>query len=376
MALILKQQIFELIERSKRILIVINQEISGDSLGSGLGLYLLFKKMEKEVLIASANHAPENLSFLPSIKELIRQLTKTRDLILSLDTSQKKVDQVRYETKGDTLDIFITPKEGTFEKKDTSFKPGPFKYDLIITLSSPDLEQLGRLYEENTELFFETPLLNIDHHSSNEHFGQINLIDLTASSTAEIVTALVDSLASDLVDEDISTCLLTGLIAETESFQKLNTTPRAFATAASLIAKGADQQKIIRFLYKTNYLPALKLWGRIMARLTYDQEYKLAWSLVPVEDFQKTGTKTADLSLALSQMASHSPDSRILLLLYQTQDKNIKGLVQVIKDVEIQEMANLLAGRISGQRIIFETASQNLQQAEKEILAKIKSSLK
>lgn len=339
-------------------------------------MYLFLKKLEKGVSLGLAETVPENLSFLPSINNATIGLPKTGELVVSLNTSQKKLDQLRYETRGDGLDIFIVPKQGSFEEKDISFRPGVSGYDLIIILGCPDLEYLGKLYEENTELFFNTPLINIDYHSSNENFGQVNLVEITASSTAEIMVNLIESLNNQLIDEEIATCLLTGIISQTDNFQKTNTRPRTFTTAASLIARGADHQKIIRFLYKTTSLAALKLWGRVMARLSHDPDYRLAWSLIPFEDFQKTGAKASDAFLALNKLTNYSPDSDIFFLLLETANRSVEGLAQTVGNIETQQIANLLGGKASGQRIIFKTANYNLRQAEKEILDKIKTALR
>ena len=91
------------------------------------------------------------------------------------------------------------------------------KYDLIITVDSPDLESLGKLFEENTDFFYNTPIINIDHSSDNENYGQINHVDLTASSTAELIFNMFEEYDMKMINEDIATCLLTGIFTATDS---------------------------------------------------------------------------------------------------------------------------------------------------------------
>ncbi|MDP2766655.1 MAG: hypothetical protein Q8O41_04270, partial [Candidatus Methanoperedens sp.] len=64
-----------------------------------------------------------------------------------------------------------------FTEDDISSRSSGFKYDLIIALDTADLESLGQIYDNDTEFFYKTPIINIDHHSENEEFGQINFIE-------------------------------------------------------------------------------------------------------------------------------------------------------------------------------------------------------
>ena len=92
----------------------------------------------------------------------------------------------------------------------------------------------------------------------------------------------------NLIDEDIATLLLTGIITDTGSFQNANTTPKSFAVAAQLISYGARQQEIIQHIYKTKQLSQLKLWGRILSKIQTDDSHKIVWSVVTQQDFRDT----------------------------------------------------------------------------------------
>ena len=74
---------------------------------------------------------------------------------------------------------------------------------------------------------------------------------MTAASTAEILVGIIEALGQNLLDDDVATCLLTGMIADTGSFQHPNTTPKALTVAAQMVGFGARQQEIIKHLFKT-----------------------------------------------------------------------------------------------------------------------------
>ena len=82
----------------------------------------------------------------------------------------------------------------------------------------------------------------------------------------KILFNLITDYSRDLVDEDIATCLLAGLIAKTKSFKTQNITPQSLAISSQLLAMGAKREEIVNKLYRSRSLNVLKLWGRVLAR--------------------------------------------------------------------------------------------------------------
>ena len=271
------QQFQELVKQSSAPLLLLPTYASGDTLASAFALALFLKKLGKNASVASdtIERDRESLAFLAAPDTFLPSISGARDFVLSFNTSHNKIGNVRTETTGNELRIYLTPERGAIDPRDFSFVPARFKFDLVFVIGSPDKEHLGKIYEDNPDIFYEVPIVNIDNHSQNELFGQVNMVELTASSVAEIVADLIDKSAPDLIDEPIAESLLAGIIAATDSFQKKNTTPKALQLASRLMDKGADQQKIVRALYKTQPLHLLKLWGRVMAGVKWDEEAKL-----------------------------------------------------------------------------------------------------
>jgi len=311
-----QEQFKKFLEQSKEILILIPENPSGDAVGSAWALYFFLEKRGALPTIAFSNNLNQKYSFLPRPERILNEITGARDFILQFDTTFNKIANVHTEEKDAKLNIHITPEKGTIDPRDFSFVLAKFKYDLIIVLDSSDLPKLGKIYEKNPDLFFEVPVINIDHRSNNENFGQINLVDVIASSCSEILSNVLENIDPAAIDKNIADCLLTGIISATDSFQKKNTTPKSLLSAAALMDKGADQQEIIRWLYKTQPLHILKLWGRAMARLKWDEKAQLVWSELSLEDFIQSRASINDVSAILEKLQENYSEGKIFILLY------------------------------------------------------------
>ena len=371
------EQLEKAIAKSKDILILLPQNPSGDAIGAGWAFYLFLKDIKKEATIA-VNDPFNNIdkfSFLPKPSKITGTISGARDFILSFNTEHNKIIDVKTERKENEIRIHITPEHGAIDPRDFSFIPAKFKYDLVIALDSPDKETLGKIYEENPDIFYEVPVINMDHHNSNDNFGQINLVDITASSTSEIIFSTLQKISPNSLSENISTCLLAGIISSTESFQNRNTTPKSLQISASLMDKGADQQEIIRHLYKTQPLRLLKLWGRVMAHLKWDENLKLAWSLVSIEDFVQSRSKPEDIPLILKKIQDNYSSGKIFLVLYNDTPQSVKGIIKYSQpDEELKITSELEKTKKTGDIYEFNLVSTNIQEAEKEFLQKIKIS--
>jgi len=333
-----EQQIFEQINRANNILITFKSAWSGDEVASSLALLLFLKKLNKNVAIAAEKLNQDQIySFLPSYGEIKYELSNLRKFIISLDITNTKVNQIKYQKEANKLKFIISPKDGWFTEDDIATDSSGFKYDLIITVGTPDLESLGRIYDNDTEFFYRTPIINLDHSSNNESFGQINFIELTAVATAEIIFSLIDSYSRDLIDEDIATCLLAGIIAETKSFKTNHVTPRALLAASQLMSLGARREEIVNHLYRSKNLNILKLWGRVLARLTGALDNKLIWSSLSAADFLKTNSTDQDLSDVIDELIISIPQAKVIAIIYETTDsaplKTASLLLYTVKNI-------------------------------------------
>jgi phosphoesterase RecJ-like protein len=232
---------------------------------------------------------------------------------------------------------------------------------------------LGSLYDDNAEIFYETPVLNIDHHASNDYFGKVNLVEITATSTCEILVSIIESLGQEksLLDEDVATALLTGITTDTGSFQNSNTTPKSFTVAAQLVAAGGRQQEIIKYVYKTKPLSTLRLWGRILAQIREDKEHKFVWSLVSLRDLEQTAAAESEIGGAIDELLTSAPEAEIILLLSERED-GIHGSIRTIKGIDAAEIAGYFGGGGHPGAAAFQMTDIGLATAEREVISKIR----
>lgn len=341
-----KQQISELIKQSQRILVVSHKHAGGDAVSSMLAFERVLTKAGKEVSLVLSEKMDENLTFLPGIENIKRDITGARDLTIRISKDKFPIDKLSYNEADGFLNIVLTPK-GVLEKSNLEFVQGEFKYDLIFVLDTPDVERIDSVYDRYTELFFETPIVNVDHHSGNEYFGTVNMVDLTATSTAEILVSIIEAMGPGNFDADVATCLLTGIIADTASFKNTNTTPKALTISAQMLAAGARQQEIIQNLYKTRPLSTLKLWGRLLSNMVYDQDHRMVISTISLADFTECGGSADDLHGVMDELLAKAPSTDVVLLLAETAKGKLTGKLKGMNGSDVLVIAEAFGG--SGQ---------------------------
>lgn len=373
-----EQQIFEQIKKAKNILVTFNKVWNGDTVASALALYNYLIKLEKNVEIAAEKFDQGKLyNFLPNYRCINHSLDNLRKFIISLDITNTKVDKIKYKIEDNVLDFIISPKDGFFTNDDIKSRSGDFKYDLVITLDTPDLESLGTIYDNDTEFFYKVPIINIDHHSDNEEFGQINHINLTSIATAEILFDLFNKYNKNNIDEDIATCLLAGIISKTKSFKTQNITPQVLSISSELISLGARREEIVNHLYRSRSLNVLKLWGRVLARLTSDLDHSFVCSVLSNVDFTKTGTTENDLNEVIDELIISIPQAKIITLLYETSENGKNKTNALIYSVKNINSLNLVKRwNPEGTKYIAKiTVPMNLNQAEKDVISVIKENM-
>lgn len=342
MELSIQEQIFDRLRKANKILIALPENLTADAVASGLALKLFLQKMQKDVDLASSGRQSENLRFLPASDSIKSELPAGKSLVITLDTSVKKLEELSYQTTDDKVNIFLKSKGEVFEATDASFSTEKFPVDAIVTLDAVSLESLGKLFHDHADLFYETPKINIDHKAANDLYGAINLVDVTATSVAEILSGLLEQFEQNLLDEDIATALLTGIITKTNSFQHAQTTPEAFMKASRLVGFGGRQQEIIKNLFKTKSLPLLKLWGRVLARLKTDDGLSLVYSLISRTDFEKSESSEADVILALRELLENIGGYKLALVLFEQPGGDIGVLAALHLSLPQDELSEAL----------------------------------
>lgn len=378
MSLTPSQQFEELLKKTVTPLIILPSYPSRDAVATACALAFFLKSIGKDVSLSGDNviKDKEFLSFIGEPDNILPSITGARDFVLTFSTTRNKIMNVRTETAPDELRIFLTPENGAIDPRDFSFIPAKFKFDLAIVIGSPDKEHLGKVYEENPDIFYEVPIVNIDNHSDNELFGQVNLVDMTASSSAEMVAEMLErGTLGDLIPT-VTESLLAGIVSATESFQKKNTTPKCLQIASRLMDRGADQQKIIRSLYKTQPLHLLKLWGRVMANVKWNEQLKLIWAQVSVEDLVQARASAFDLPSVLEKIRGNYSSGNYFLILYPESASQVRGLIKAASSESLTLLAERFKeGTLHGDTLEFALSVTTLDEAERIALEKFEQLL-
>ncbi|MBM4425143.1 MAG: hypothetical protein FJ030_17475 [Chloroflexi bacterium] len=221
-----------LITSANRILLITHVAPDGDAIGSLLGFHHALRAAGKASLPVSADGCPETFRFLPGSDQIV-----------------KKTDEA---------------------------------CDLIITLDCADLARAGKPVES----FGRPPDLNIDHHATNIGFARLNFVDVNAAATAELIVELLPAFGLPLT-LPAAECLLCGLVSDTIGFRTSNTTPKALATAQTLMAAGAGLPRIYEHSLNRRSFAAVQLWGRALSAASVED--RLTWTTIPLAMKQAVG---------------------------------------------------------------------------------------
>lgn len=375
MALSTEKQILETVSSRNKILIVSGRDADGDNISACLAWYLFLKKMapDKEVDICIENFsAPARFSFLPAIDKIGSDMNNFKNFVISVNVRDIKINEISYDVKDEELNFIINSSGGVFEDKDIRLKTGEFKYDLIFSIGAHDLESLGGLYDADPEFFYKVPLINIDNSPKNEQFGQINFIDLTATSNSELIFDLIQSIDIKLMDEDIATCILAGMIEKTKSFKTKNVTPKALNIASQLMSENARKEEIVSNLFRTRTVTGLKLWGKALARLKMDEENKIVWSLITKQDFLSTNTGEDDLREIIEDFIVSIPHAQVITILYERENDEILGIINITNSHDARELTKSFSPEGSRNLAKYLLRGKNLLEAEKEVIEEIR----
>jgi bifunctional oligoribonuclease and PAP phosphatase NrnA len=231
----------EAIHQAQNIVICCHVNPDGDTLGSMVALGLGLQSLGKSVTMLSSDGVPAIYAFMKPL-EHVQITTDRRD------------------------------------------------FDLAIVVDAGEVSRTGK----NAEVALATPLLmDIDHHVTANVFGDIRLLDGTASATAEIIYDLLGELKIPLTTP-IAELLLCGILTDTGSFRYKSTTQRTMQIGGDLIAHGAVPDVIFENVYENKTLAAQKILGKVLDALQVSENGLIAWSHVTQADFVALGATDSD----------------------------------------------------------------------------------
>lgn len=231
-----------LLSSATRILITTHTNPDADAIGSSTGLGLALRHIGKEVALVTLDKVPEYLAFLPLAHEVSRDLPAwTPDVIVFCDCGTKA-------RIGDEL-VALLPAH--------------------------------------------VPMINLDHHASNDFFGAVNLVESTASSASEVVFNLL-STAGWEITSDCAVSLLAGVVADTGGFRYRSTTGETLRVAAELVKAGASLCFLAEKLFSERPLSSVRLQGLAMQRIKLLANGRVAYVVIDEEMYKAVGANYQD----------------------------------------------------------------------------------
>lgn len=236
-----KQQAAERIKQANNILVTVSSNPSVDQLAACIGLTVALNKMGKHATAVFSGAIPSTIEFLQPEKTIEKNTDSLRDFIIALDKS--KADKLRYKVEDRVVKIFITPYKTSISDKDLEFSQGDFNVDVVLALGVHNQSELDQAITSHGRILHDATVITVNTKPGGE-LGGINWLDPGASSLSELGVQLIDVVDKKLIDTQIATALLTGIVAETDRFSNAKTSPQTMSISAELMAAGANQQLV------------------------------------------------------------------------------------------------------------------------------------
>ncbi len=266
------QQISQLLNNARRVLIASHQNPDPDAVASVLFFHHIFQKRNMASLPFLPDLPPKNLNFLPGFFDI-----------------KNEVD---------------------------SFEP-----DVLLCLDYGDFKRL-RLPEHVLDR--NPSIITIDHHLQSDQRGEVKILEPELSSTTEILYHW-SKYENIEIDKDIATYLLTGIFSDSGGFRHVSTTSETLNIVAELLLKGVSLSKISRqTLDFKKPLNLSQAWGQILSRTQKDEETELAYSWISIDDLQRFNVASADFD-GITNIISSGSSLNLGLFLVEYEKGKVKG---------------------------------------------------
>ncbi len=236
-----KKQLVNRLRESNNVLITVSRNPSVDQLAAAIGLTLVVNALGKHGTAVFSGKVPSVLEFLQPDETIEKNTDSLRDFIISLDKA--KADKLRYKVEDEMVKIFITPYKTYISDNDLVFSQGDFNVDMVVAIGVREKDELDEAITTHGRILHDATVVTVNTSTSGQ-LGSINWIDAEASSLCEMLAGVSQELKADVLDAQMATAFLTGIVAETERFSNEKTSSDTMKVSAALMAAGANQQLV------------------------------------------------------------------------------------------------------------------------------------
>lgn len=256
--------VIERMTKSQTLFLATHINPDGDAIGSLISLGLGLQQYGKRVYMYSESPIPAVYRFLPGVGLVRRTLPRVHD------------------------------------------------WDTAVILDCGDIERVGAAADQIRGF---PEIINIDHHLTNTSFGQYQLVDPTACSSAEIVYRLLKRFDVE-IDQAMATSIYTGILTDTGSFRFANTNSAAYAICAEMVRCGVDPYTVAQHVYGTYSLGRIKLLNMALDSIEISDNGKLSLMTLTHDMFTETDTNSEDVD-GMINYAKRIEDVRVAALIME-----------------------------------------------------------
>ncbi len=216
-------------------------------------------------------------------------------------------------------------------------------YDMLCLIDCADRKRLGAFVKDDpSRLDGSVPIVNIDHHKTNDRFGVVNIVEPDASSAGEIVAEVLRLWGTNTTT-DIAKCLLSGIYGDTLGLRTPSTTPQTLRTVADLMETGADLEPVVDWLFRLKPRSTLCLWRHALDNINWAGP--IIWTEMTRDGFEQCGAEMAEAE-GIVNFLSGTQGSRVAVILYQDEDRQgwRVSLRSLEKTVDVASIAKNFGG--------------------------------
>lgn len=298
----------EILETKHTFFLTSHVDPDGDGLGGILTLFHALKAIKKDVRMILSGPVGERYLFLPGADQIVTGIPS--DL----------------------------PKNNS---------------TVLLTVDAPNIPRLG--FDPQDIELLNPYVINLDHHTSNEGFGDLVLMDEEASASCEVIFYLIEELGLPWNREMATNCY-TGILTDTGRFRFSNTRPQTFLAASKLLEAGAAHEKVVRVLFEEKSYSRLQLEALVLN--TMQKEGSLAWMYCTKEMINRTN---CDDTESLVNRLTEISDIEVAVFLREVEENLTKISFRAVNQIDVNQIANLFGGgghaKAAGAKLQFNLAT-------------------
>lgn len=216
-------------------------------------------------------------------------------------------------------------------------------------------------------------VVNVDHHASNNRFGNVNFVDITRASTGLLVMDIADALGVDL-DMEAAGAIYTTLITDTGCFRHSNTDKRALEAAARLHGIGIPAYRIVDEVYKNRLFSHIQLKAFTLERASLTCGGKVITSSIPTKDYVAISGKLEDFEGIVEDLLTVK-GTEVAVLLSAPDTHAVKISMRSRGKIDVSALAGLMGGGGHKQAAGAKVSSKTIAEVEKVLSGHIEKAI-